>query len=179
MQRTIRKLLPIAIVIVLLVAGISVDEIRKILALPTTNTPTPAGSYRVVKVVDGDTITIDKDGAHQSVRLIGVDTPETVDPRRPVQCFGEEATRAMRSLVAERIVRIETDASQGEYDTYGRLLAYIFTPDGTLVNQYLIYEGFGHEYTFQLPYARQADFRAAEADARLAQKGLWAPGVCQ
>lgn len=179
MKQHVRKLLPLAVVLVLLVAGLSIDEIRSITALPTTNTPAPAGSYRVVKVADGDTITIDKDGAHQSVRLIGVNTPETVDPRTPVQCFGEEAADAMRALVSDRTVRIETDESQGMYDSYGRLLAYVFTKDGTLVNQYLIAEGFGHEYTFRLPYARQADFRAAEADARLAQKGLWAPGICE
>jgi micrococcal nuclease len=179
MRASLRKPLLLVIVIVLVLAGYSYTDVRELFALPPGGSAVPAGSYRVVKVADGDTITIDKDGAHQSVRLIGVDTPETVDPRQPVQCFGEEATRAVRALVADKIVRIETDSSQGEYDTYGRLLAYVFAPDGTLVNKYLIAEGFGHEYTFRIPYTYQADFRAAEADARLAQKGLWSPGVCE
>lgn len=139
--------------------------------------PLEADTYAVIKVVDGDTITIFKGDKNQSVRLIGIDTPETVDPRRPVQCFGEAAALEMHRLLDKKAVRIETDPSQDAYDTYGRLLAYVYVDD-VFVNKHLIAEGFGHEYTYIRPYSYQAEFRAAEKAAQAAEKGLWAPGVC-
>ncbi len=139
--------------------------------------PLPAGTYQVVKVVDGDTITILKDNKNQRVRLIGVDTPETVDPRRPVQCFGEAAAAEATRLLDNKAVRLETDPSQDTYDTYGRLLAYVYVDD-VFVNEHLIAEGFGHEYTYKVPYAYREQFRAAEHVAKAAEKGLWAPGAC-
>ncbi len=136
-----------------------------------------AGTYRVTRVVDGDTITVLKGGKNVSVRLIGVDTPETVDPRKPVECFGEAATAEVERLIGQRSVRLEMDSSQDEYDTYGRLLAYVYVDD-ILINQHLIAEGFGHEYTFIRPYLYQEAFRAAERAARDAGRGLWAPEAC-
>ena len=140
--------------------------------------------YPVVKVVDGDTITILKDGEKVTVRLIGLDTPETLDPRKPVQCFGKEASDKAKQILSGSDVRIETDPSQGEYDKYGRLLAYVYAPanvrpQGILINEYMISEGYGHEYTYNLPYTYQAQFKAAEQSAREAKKGLWADGACE
>ena len=147
--------------------------------LPTESTVvTSTSTYKVLKVVDGDTITIDKNGERVSVRLIGVDTPETVDPRRPVECFGQAATDEMLKLVGDKSVRIEIDSSQGERDTYGRLLAYVYVGE-KFINQHLIAEGFGHEYTYIRPYAYQKEFRAAERAAEEQHKGLWAPGACE
>lgn len=139
--------------------------------------------YPVVKVIDGDTIDITKDGSTVRVRLIGIDTPETVDPRKPVQCFGMEASDKAKQLMAGTSVRIETDPSQGTYDKYGRLLAYVYVPanirpEGILVNEYLIAEGYAHEYTYNIPYKYQAVFKQAEREAREQKKGLWADGVC-
>lgn len=153
------------------------DDARKL--IPSTDSLVSSTStYQVVKVVDGDTITIAKDGKNQSVRLIGVDTPETVDPRRPVECFGEAAAQEMQRLVAGKQVRLESDRSQGETDQYGRLLAYVYADD-ILVNKHLIAEGFGQEYTHIRPYAYQKEFRAAESSARAQEKGLWAHGMCE
>jgi len=110
-----------------------------------------------------------------------------VDPRKPVQCFGKEASDKAKELLTGKSVRLEKDASQGEYDKYGRLLAYVYLPDlpdsagkagGTLFNKYMIAEGYGHEYTYNLPYKYQQEFKAAEARARAEKKGLWADGVC-
>jgi micrococcal nuclease len=141
--------------------------------------PAPAtDTYPVVKVVDGDTVTIEKDGENVTLRLIGLDTPETVDPRKPVQCFGREASDAAKKILSGKEVSIETDPSQDTYDKYGRLLAYVYLPDGTLFNEYMIAEGFGHEYTYDKPYRYQADFKQAETAAQMAGKGLWATDAC-
>ncbi len=136
-------------------------------------------TYRVVKVVDGDTVTVEKDGTNVTLRLIGLDTPETVDPRKPVQCFGKEASDKAKELLTNSSIAIETDDSQGTYDKYDRLLAYIYLQDGTNFNAYMIEQGYGHEYTYDLPYKYQTAFRAAQARAKLAQKGLWNPDVCK
>jgi micrococcal nuclease len=134
--------------------------------------------YLVSRVVDGDTIDVEKDGEHVRVRLIGIDTPETVDPRRTVECFGKEASAKTKELLEGKMVRLETDPSQGDYDKYKRMLAYVYLSDGTLFNQTMISEGYAHEYTYRLPYRYQAEFNDAERTAREEKKGLWADGVC-
>jgi micrococcal nuclease len=131
-----------------------------------------------MKVVDGDTLVIDMNGVGTTLRLIGLDTPETIDPRKPVQCFGKAASDKAKELLTGKRVSIEKDMSQGEVDKYGRLLAYIYLPDGRLFNRYMIAEGYGHEYTYRLPYKYQKEFKAAEARARSEKKGLWADSAC-
>lgn len=140
--------------------------------------------YPVSKIVDGDTIHVAINNENVAVRLIGVDTPETVDPRRPVECFGKEAAAETAKILGTGYARLELDPSQGMRDAYGRVLAYVYSPanidpKGILVNKYLIAEGFGHEYTFNLPYKYQNDFKAAEKDAERLEKGLWADGACE
>lgn len=138
----------------------------------------PKDTYPVAKVVDGDTIDIVMSGKSVRVRLIGLDTPEIVDPRKPVQCFAKEASDKAKEILVGQSVRIEGDPSQDRYDKYGRLLAYVYLPDGTLFNKYMIAEGYGHEYTYHLPYKHQAEFKAAEKKAREEKKGLWTDGIC-
>jgi micrococcal nuclease len=137
-----------------------------------------AGMYAVVRVADGDTFSVDIDGTVETVRLIGVDTPETVDPRKPVQCFGKEASDRAKSLLAGAYVRLERDASQGDTDKYGRLLRYAFLEDGTNYALATISDGYGVEYTYDEAYAYQDDFRAAAAEAKAAKRGLWADDSC-
>lgn len=139
---------------------------------------TQGSLYAVVSVVDGDTLKLNIDGTTQTVRLIGMDTPETVDPRKPVQCFGQEASNKAKELLADRSVRIEKDASQGDLDKYGRLLVYVFRDDGLFYNKYMIEQGFAHEYTYNTPYKYQTEFKAAEKSARENQTGLWSPNTC-
>jgi micrococcal nuclease len=134
--------------------------------------------YPVAKVVDGDTIDVLIDGQKARIRLIGLDTPEVVDPRRPVQCFGREASKRMTQLVNGKKVRLERDPTQADRDKYGRLLRYVFLPDGTNVAQQMIREGYGHEYTYHLPYKYQKQFKEAERYARDHALGLWAPDAC-
>lgn len=139
---------------------------------------TSSDLHAVTRIVDGDTIVVDMSGVSTKVRLIGLDTPESVDPRKPVQCFGVEAANHARELLAGKSVRLEFDPSQGQLDRYGRTLAYIFLPDGTNFAERMIAEGYGHEYTYRLPYKYQSAFKAAEKTARDAQLGLWADAAC-
>jgi micrococcal nuclease len=121
-----------------------------------------------VRVIDGDTIELD---GGERVRLIGVDTPETVDPRRPVQYFGKEASAFTRRMVEGKDVRIERD--QESRDQYGRTLAYVYLPDGTFLNAEIIRQGYGHAYV-RFPYRYQRQFVDLEREARENGRGLWA-----
>lgn len=136
------------------------------------------GPYRLDRVVDGDTLRfLDDAGRSVSVRLIGIDTPETKDPRKPVQCFGEQAS-AQATAWATPTVWLETDPTQGATDRYDRRLAYVWTADRRMLNWRLVQGGFAHEYTYDLPYRYQSEFRAAQRSAREAQRGLWSPSTC-
>lgn len=134
--------------------------------------------YPVTSVVDGDTIKINVEGAIKTFRLIGMDTPETVDPRKEVQCFGMEASNKAKELLLGKKVRIETDVSQGTYDKYNRLLGYVYREDGLFYNKYMIEQGYAHEYTYDIPYKYQAEFKNAQATAEKNQVGLWSPNTC-
>ena len=112
------------------------------------------------------------------IRMIGLDTPETVDPRKPVQCFGREASAQAKTILGGQQVYLETDPSQDTIDKYGRTLAYVWTASGRLFNLDMIADGYAFEYTYDLPYRYQADFKAAEGDARTQSRGLWSPDAC-
>ncbi|WP_322816772.1 thermonuclease family protein [Chloroflexus sp.] len=133
---------------------------------------------QVVRVVDGDTIIVRIGWDEERVRLIGINTPESVDPRRPVECFGKEAASNARKLVDRQTVFLEDDPSQDSRDRFGRLLRYVWLEDGRMVNLEQIRQGYAYEYTYNVPYRYQAIFRAAETEARNAQRGLWAPETC-
>ena len=129
--------------------------------------PALAAAQRVERVVDGDTIIV---GGVGRVRLIGVDTPESVDPRRPVEFFGKEASAFTRRLVDGKRVRLEYDWERT--DRYGRTLAYVYLSDGTFVNAEIIRRGYGHAYT-RFPFKHLDRFRRFEREARVAGRGLW------
>jgi micrococcal nuclease len=133
---------------------------------------------RVVKVVDGDTLDVTLDGKTQRVRLIGMNTPESVDPRRPVQCFGIEASTRLKDLLQRQTVSLESDPSQDSQDQFGRLLRYVWLPDGRNANLLMLSEGYANEYTFNLPYKYQSQFKAAARQAKQNQLGLWSPRTC-
>lgn len=133
------------------------------------------GPMAVARVVDGDTIKV---STGVTLRLIGLDTPETVDPRKAVQCFGREASNYAHELLDNTNVSLEYDPSQGRLDRYGRTLAYVWMSDGRLYNRLMIEDGYAHEYTYSIPYRYQDAFIAAERSARDAQRGLWSPATC-
>lgn len=145
-------------------------------AAPTTEAPTVL--YKVAKVVDGDTIDVTIDGKSESVRILGVNTPETVDPRKPVECFGKEASDHAKTILSGGEVGLVADRSQGDKDKYGRLLRYVLMPDGTDFGLTLIEDGYAYEYTYDKPYDRQAEYKAAQAEAQANLRGLWSPSTC-
>ena len=134
----------------------------------------PTEVAHVVRVVDGDTIVIDRGSGQEKVRYIGMDTPETVDPTRPVEWMGKEASDANRALVEGRDVWLERDIS--ETDQYGRLLRYVWVRDGTawtFVNLALVAAGLAQVATYP-PDVRYAQvYLAAQQSARDQRKGLW------
>lgn len=146
---------------------------------PTTQTNSQYEYYFVSNIVDGDTIKVNINGMVVTFRLIGMDTPETVDPRKLVQCFGKEASNKAKEILTGKKVRIEKDATQGELDKYGRTLAYIYREDNLFYNKYMIEQGYAHEYTYNSnPYKYQTEFKAAQKSAQENQRGLWSPDTC-
>ena len=142
------------------------------------NTTSQFQYYAITSVVDGDTVKVNINGAVETLRLIGMDTPETVDPRKPVQCFGKEASNKAKELLVGTKVRLEKDPTQGELDKYGRTLAYIYREDGLFYNKYMIEQGYAHEYTYNTPYKYKTEFKAAQKSAQENLRGLWSPTTC-
>ena len=148
--------------------------------------------YKVVDVIDGDTIKIKRleggkiEGKDKIiVRLIGINTPEVVDPRRPVECFGKEASKYMKSIAEGKVAALEFDLSQDKFDKYDRLLAYVFIkesgiyPNNVLfLNEKMIKEGYAYEYTYNIPYKYQIEFKDLERWSRKYEVGLWAANTC-
>lgn len=131
------------------------------------------GTYRVVSFSDGDTIIVDMNGAEETIRFIGVDTPETHDPRKPVQCFGITASNFTKNLIGNSTVRLEADPLNTNRDRYNRLLRYVYLPDGKLVNAEIIRQGYGFAY-LSFPLTKAEEFRILEREAREQNRGLWA-----
>lgn len=135
----------------------------------------------VVKVVDGDTIEArtDRGNETEKIRLLGINTPESVDPRRPVQCFGKEASTFAKQLMEGKRIALKEDVQADDRDKYGRLLRNILLEDGTDVNALLIKEGYAYAYvSFPLNKDRKAEMRRLEQEARTAKRGLWSPETC-
>lgn len=126
----------------------------------------------VTKVVDGDTIVV---GDKDTIRLIGIDTPETVDPRRSVGCFGKEASNQMKNLLNGKVVVLDKDVS--DTDKYSRLLRYVYLPlengQTLFVNDYLVREGFAKVLTYPPDVKFNEQLREAERYARENSNGLW------
>jgi micrococcal nuclease len=132
-----------------------------------------AGELRkVIRVVDGDTIVV---SPNEKVRLIGVDTPETRHPKKAVECFGKAAKEFTRTTVEAKTVSLvldEVNKSRQHKDKYGRILAYVYLEDGTMLNRELIRQGYAHAYT-RFPFRHLVEFRELERTARVESRGLW------
>lgn len=136
----------------------------------------------VTHVADGDTIEALMDGSKDKVkiRLLGVNTPETVDPRRPVECFGKEASAFTKSLLSNKRIQLVEDPAADNVDKYGRLLRNIILEDGTDFNAKLIQDGYAYAYlSFPLNKQRKVDLKRFETEAKAAGKGLWGEGTCK
>jgi micrococcal nuclease len=130
----------------------------------------------VQRVVDGDTVKLAApSGGTVTVRVLGIDTPETVDPRKGVGCFGPQASAWAKRELSGKRVRVRTDPSQDTRDKYGRLLAYLTLPDGTDYSIEAAREGYAKAYVYDTPVAEAARIGAAEKQAHAAARGLWGP----
>ena len=132
---------------------------------------------QVVRVVDGDTVEVLLDNKKEKVRVIGINTPEVVDPRKSVECFGKEASNMAKEILSNQNVVLESDSSQQNVDKYGSLLRYVFV-NGVDFGKQMIAEGYAHEYTYDLPYKYQLEYKASERQARKDKVGLWESASC-
>ena len=123
------------------------------------------------RAVDGDTIVVHVAGKEERVRLIGVDTPETVHPSKPVEYFGKEASAFTKRMIEGKHVRLEYDWQKR--DKYGRLLAYVYLEDGTFLNVEIIKQGYGFAYT-KYTFRYLDEFREYQRSAQANNRGLWA-----
>jgi len=167
----------IAVVLIVLIALLSGDDEQAKqdggsvpLATSVTGEMPSHNTVLAVRVIDGDTLEIE---GGQKVRYIGIDTPETVDPRKPVQCFGVEASNRNKQLVEGKRIRLEKDVS--ETDKYNRLLRYVYVDD-VFINLKLVQDGFAYSSTFPPDVKYQNQFTEAQRLAREQGKGLW--GAC-
>ena len=126
----------------------------------------------VTRVVDGDTLVVDIAGQEERVRLIGVDTPETVHPNKPVERFGKEASAFTKRVAEGETVRLESDPQNSNRDRYSRLLRYVYLPDGTCLNEEIIRRGYGFAYV-KYPFSKMEEYRLLERTAREESRGLW------
>lgn len=157
--------------VLLLIVGVSIyAQVSGLMSYPVEDFSGDT-AYPVLSIVDGDTVKIDYQGKKTSVRLIGVDTPETVHPSKPVEVYGKEASNFTRNLLLGESVYLRFDVEQT--DRYGRLLAYLYrAPDGLFVNLEIVRQGYGPVDT-RFPFKHMELFRHYGAKAREAGKGLY------
>ncbi|MHC5027795.1 MAG: thermonuclease family protein [Planctomycetota bacterium] len=137
--------------------------------------PIDAATWAVVRVVDGDTVIVRRDDTTETVRLIGVDTPETKHPSKPVEFYGREASRFLHNLLAGEQVRLVYQDGD-RTDRYGRTLAYLYRiPEQLFVNLEIVRQGYGHAYT-RFPFEHRDVFVEYERLAREDERGLWNTG---
>jgi micrococcal nuclease len=149
--------------------------IRPSAAEPEDKVKYDGKAFTVVHVADGDTVDIDcPDGrhAHTRIRLLGVDTPETVKPDTPVQYWGPQASQLAHDTLAGKIVTVRLDGARSR-DKYGRLLAYLILPDGRNYSEFVITSGNGYS-DYRFPHSLRSQFDKAQKAARAARVGLWA-----
>lgn len=173
----------LVIIITLLVFGLSSPKGNDLSDLRNRDNGEVEGTtedltlYQVVEVVDGDTIKVKIKNKVETIRLIGINTPETNDPIKKLECFGNEAKDKSREVLLGQKVRLQNDPTQDNRDKYKRLLRYVFLEDGTNFNKLMIEQGFAYEYTYDIPYKYQTEFKKAQMDAERTKTGLWS-GVC-
>ena len=163
----------ILFLVVLIVVATQSGWLKTGIHKPRTTQP---GYYSVSQFDDGDTIVVDMNGVHETVRFIGVDTPETHHPNRPLECYGQEAANYTKQLIGNQTVRLQADPLDTNRDRYGRLLRYVYLPDGRLVEEELLKHGYGFAYT-SFPFEKKPQFSALEKTARDNKVGLWA--ICK
>ena len=136
--------------------------------------------HEVLSVIDGDTLTVSIDGQKETVRVLGINTPETQYSNRGAECFGAEASSYAKNLLEGTEVTIEQDVSQDSRDKYNRILAFVGLQDGRDFGQVMLADGYAYEYTYQgIAHQNQQIYQQAEARAKADGVGLWEEGACE
>lgn len=169
-RRQSRRLLSLLTALLTLFVGWYLNQNPEILGKTTS---VPSGMYEVIGFSDGDTVQVRMNGSPETIRFVGVDTPETHDPRKAVQCYGKAASEYTKQLIGTQPVRLEADPLSTNRDRYNRLLRYVYLPDGRLVQAEIIKNGYGFAYT-SFPFTRSDEFKSYETEARTGNRGLWA-----
>jgi micrococcal nuclease len=132
--------------------------------------------HRITKVVDGDTVKAMVDGKEESIRIIGINAPESTTK---TECFGKNASDKAKDILKDGWIQLERDDSQTNRDKYSRLLRFVWAGDGsTDFGLSMINEGYAYEYTYNVPYAKQQAYKEAQKNADTNNKGLWASDNC-
>ncbi|MCA9379709.1 thermonuclease family protein [Candidatus Dojkabacteria bacterium] len=173
-----RSLINTIVVLFLFLIGAFVSDSQFNTSINSDVLGTDTSLYTLDSIVDGDTIKVSDAEGFYTVRLIGIDTPETKDPRKEIECFGEEATLYLTKLIGNQKLILKSDSTQDDIDRYGRYLRYAFLKDGTNINKKMIEDGYAYEYTYSKPYYYQNEFINAQDSAQNGQLGLWS-GVCE
>lgn len=175
-----KRLLRLIVFVLLVIGAVALWQVSNTTSprvhLPAVVTNSQPGLYQVTHVDDGDTIAVAQGGITETVRFIGMDTPEVKDPRKPIQCYGAEASAKTKSLLSGKKVRLDPDPLGDNRDKYHRLLRYVYLPDGTFVNETLVKQGYAFAYVI-FPFSKLDQFKADEQAAQAAKVGLW--GKCQ
>lgn len=156
--------------------ALALFSVLLILLLQRLDLIPPANYYRVVEVLDGDTIVVDMAGRLETVRFIGVDTPETHHPEAGLQCYGQKASDFTHSLLDGQTVLLIADSDSTNRDRYDRLLRYVINEEGTNINSLLVRQGYGFAIT-GFNHSQMALFTLYETEAETLGRGLW--GACQ
>ncbi len=128
--------------------------------------------YKIMEVIDGDTIKVRINNQLEIVRLLGINTPEISNPYKPEECYGEEASKRTKELLESKEVYLISDHQSLDKDKYGRLLRYIFLPNGELINATLIQKGYAFNYIYE-PFQFMKQFDYLEKQAKENKIGLW------
>lgn len=166
-----------------------VQQDQKVLAPETANIASSASEIKaevvkseegvVSRVVDGDTLEVNVGEKLMKIRVIGINTPETVDPRKSVECFGEQASAEAKKMLLNQKVYLEADSTQGDRDKYNRYLRFVWLENNNVdYGKQMIANGFAFEYTYGTPYKYQVEYKSAQQSAEAGKKGLWADEAC-
>lgn len=177
MRWRVRRKHGLSLLLLLVVAGATYGQQQGWFTGTTKGTPQDQpGLYAVDHFVDGDTIAVKINGTVETVRFIGIDTPETHKPGTPVQCYGPAAAAYTKNRIGSQQVRLVSDSRSDNRDRYNRLLRYVYLPDGTDLDGELVAKGYAFAY-LSFPFTKSDEFSTAQDNARSHQLGLW--GNCK
>jgi len=164
------------------VAGVAVETDSSPINLenPTARDLSQLARVKLIKVVDGDTIKVDLDGQIETVRLVGVDAPESVAPGKPVECLGKESATFLRNLMdTQPTIYLQNDKTQSNRDRYGRLLRFVFSSDGRDVGLELLKAGLAEAKLYSCqPHQYWSVYQEAELQAQSQGLGIWDEEKC-